>query len=677
MTVLALVEAPSRITVTATPLIVGRSQNAQVRLFHPTVSGQHARLARQSESLVLEDLDSTYGTFVNGDRVKKVVLRTNDRVTFGPRVSYRVNGQGLELDAAACGLRLVGQDVAILRDGRLLVKNADFDIPADSFTGILGPSGIGKSTLLNCLATFLSPGHGRIVFDDQRDFEQHRDELRAMLGHVPQDDIVLKALTVTENLAYAARLRLEERNADETSIEVTRVLSDVGLTPQADQPARKLSGGELKRLSVAIELLKRPRLLLLDEPTSGLDPATESHLMAQMKRLAKRGTTVVCTTHLMENIELFDVVIVFGKREDCGQIAYVGSPRELLSRFCCKSYADVYEQLERGQFEPHSVGVAGTADLVSPPIDSSPIASSTAPSLKQWVAELGIESSAVRQLGLLTERAFRVLARDRSLLLTIVGQPLGLGLLNVLSQYAALHTDALHFFSVVIATWLGLNNSARDLVRERRLYVRERLAGLRRGVFLMSKMLFHTVLGAGQLLLLLSVLAMFRFTAQEALVQELRDTSFVWLFCVLLSVYVGALGLGLLISEIVQTEEAAVALLPLLIMPQLLISAVGTGQSEMVFHSSRGHMPFRSVVEAVQNLHTLEPTARLAELASLICYTRPAILLIQPPSSMSNRRHVLFADGIHLFLLVISTWTATIVGFQWAEERWGRLIGIG
>ncbi len=688
--------SPKQIVVMDSPINVGRSKSAHIRLLHPTVSGNHATLLRQGDSLVVEDHDSTYGTFVNGGRIKRCSLEVSDRVMFGPQVSYRVSPQGLELEESTHGLQVTGRDITIVRDGKLLVKNADFEIVRDSFVGVLGPSGIGKSTLLSCLATFLIPGRGSVVFDGEHDLVQHREEIRAMLGHVPQDDAVLNGLTVAENLAYAAQLRLgAESSADDILFEVQRVLTDVGLTAHADKLTSKLSGGQRKRLSVAVELLRRPRLLLLDEPTSGLDPATESNLMSQLRHLANKGTTVVCTTHMMDNLRLFDSVIVFGKRDECGQIAYVGSPLSLLPHFECKNFADLYERLEQGEFQPYRVSTGDLADtegssatlaavgvpvvnLVKAKTDTADIASSEYPTLKQLAADFGMDESAVRQIGILVARSFRLLRRDRSLLATIVGQPLGLGILNALSQYAALHTDALLFFSIVIAAWLGLNNSARDLVADRRrLYVRERLAGLKRGAFLASKAVVHTLIGAAQLLLLLLVLKFSQYTAQEQLVRELQDTSFIWLFCVMLSVYVCALGLGLLISALVKSEEAAVALLPLLIMPQLLISAVGTGESEKVFHVAKEHVPFRPVVLAARNLRQLEPSARVAELASLACYTRPAILLVKPPNAVADRHGLLFADALHLFLLAVTTWTATIVGFQWAEERWGRLIGIG
>ena len=141
MSVTSPAEPSSVIEVTTTSIVIGRSRHAGLRLLHPTVSGNHATLVRQGESFVLEDTDSTFGTFVNGARVKKIAVRPGDRITFGAQVAYRVRDNGLVLEDAPRGVRLIGKNVAIKRREKVLVRDADFEIPADSFVGMLGPSG--------------------------------------------------------------------------------------------------------------------------------------------------------------------------------------------------------------------------------------------------------------------------------------------------------------------------------------------------------------------------------------------------------------------------------------------------------------------------------------------------------------------------------------------------------
>src|SRR5262249_42971137 len=158
---------------------------------------------------------------------------------------------------------------------------------------------------------------------------------------------------IRENLSYAARLRLARGNAGAAvSSTIADVLERVGLTEHADRRVADISGGQSKRLSVAIELLRRPRLLLLDEPTSGLDPAREAHLMEHLRLVARRGTTVICTTHQMGNIDLFDEVVVIGLIERTGRVAYVGRADGLLAHFGSRGYADLFEVLQSGRFAP-------------------------------------------------------------------------------------------------------------------------------------------------------------------------------------------------------------------------------------------------------------------------------------------------------------------------------------
>lgn len=586
------------------------------------------------------------------------------------------------------------------------MRNVNLRVRADEFVGVLGPSGCGKSTLLSCLATYLPPGRGRISFDQERDVFENQDEYRALLGHVPQKDLLPADLTVRENIHYAARLRFSSIESVRISDEVERVLNQVGLTEHADKRTEVLSGGQRKRASVAIELLKRPGLLLLDEPTSGLDPATEQKLMEQLRAISRRGTTVICTTHLMENIRLFDRVIVLGVIDKTGCVAFDGSPEQLLGRFGCRSFSDLYERLEQGNFDEVGRSQLPDACYISPPLDAAKDApgesGANAPrqesgtqlqasqrrpssipashrSKLRTIVECPLEEEPRRQLSLLLERGFTLLGRDAVLLMTLVAQPLVLGLLVCLSQYAAVRAVTLLFFLVIIVIWLGLNNSARDLVRERGLYIRERLAGLRPELFLLSKLLLHLCVGSIQIVLLLAILwGMSLMLPEGSLVSELQeDVSLLVAFLVLLMVYVGALGIGLLWSALVHSEAAAVAVLPLLIMPQLLVSAPGTGQVEEVFYT-RQETPFRPLAVKLHGDATLSPGAKVLDMISLGCLSRPALLLlIKPTAARDFGATVWFADFLHLFILVVGIWCLAFLVFMWAEQQWPRLIGVG
>lgn len=708
--------------VVGTPVVVGRSGEATLRLLDPTVSRRHATLVRTTDGFAVEDHDSRFGTFVNGSRVRSAGLRPGDRVRFGSAVAYRVQGDGLRLDVAAEGMGLLasGLTIAIPRDldlGRILealrrgdppqgwadllrpefktlVRDVHFRVRPDTFTGILGPSGAGKSTLLNVLASHLTPDGGRIVFDDRDDVVDEPDAYRAMLGHVPQDDVVFRTLTARENLTFSARLRLGvEATASEIDAAVGLALDRVDLVGHADKPVAVLSGGQRKRLSVAIELLRRPRLLLLDEPTSGLDPAGEAHLMEGLRSLARRGTTVVCTTHLMDNLRLLDEVVALGVVDGVGRLAYAGPPDGLLSHLDCRHFADLYEVLARGRFVPvvppgdaasFAAGAPGTRDEVRPPSDVKLVDAHPGTGLPHPPRHTGTSRAMATQsadpgwsqLRIVALRALRLLLRDRGLVLVILAQPLLLGLLVALTQHdvASNEISRVTFFAVVIAIWLGLNHAARDLVRERRQYVRDRLSGLRPTAYLGAKAALHSAVGVAQVLILLGVLRVgCRLVVTSDVREALGETPWIGIGAVLWLCHLGGVGLGLLASTLARTEESAVAALPLLILPQLLLSAVATGTQDEPYTRPR---PFRPLVVTLTSRQELRAPAVVVDAISMGCLSRPAALVAESPAVRGYGGGIWVGDLCHLLILLLGTWMVLFLAFGRAERRWLRLLDL-
>ena len=704
-------DVPPFIFVADSPVMIGRADEATSRLVHPTISRRHATLARAGVALVLQDHDSRFGTFANGARVRTVTLRPGDRVRFGQTATYRVESGGLRLEVVAGGMEVVASGLAVSPAGshvsridlvfkryrallgrrvwtrgpglgsEMLVEDINFRVRPDSFVGILGPSGAGKSTLLNCLAGYRLPDRGSVRFDG-RDAYEGQAASRGGPGHVPQDDVVYRSLSVRENLAYAARLRLRGGSGKvEIAEGIDQALGLVGLVEHADKLVEVLSGGQRKRLSVAIELLRRPRLLLLDEPTSGLDPASEAHLMERLRHLARRGTTVVCTTHLMDNLGLLDEVIALGVVAGVGRLAYSGPPEGLLPRFKCRRFADAYEVLASGEFEPladagESLPVVHhtSADLPSDrtptglgPVDRQSRARTSLGSGPDRIARQEAETI-LGQLAIVARRAARQALRDRGLLAAMVAQPIFLGLLVALAQYDASEPFSILFFAVVIATWLGLNNAARDLVRERRHYLRDRLAGLEPIAYLGAKAAVHAAFGAAQLLLLLVTLSIGCWVVHGRQGPGvLAGVSPARLSSVLMLSYLGGVGLGLLASTLAGSEEAAVAALPLLIMPQLLIAAVAAGVQGEYYTRPR---PFRPVVVTLTSAQRPSGPAALLDLLSLACPSRPAALAADAPIVSGYGRNIWVGDLCHLVILVLGTWTLLCVAFGHAESRW-------
>lgn len=225
--------------------------------------------------------------------------------------------------------------------GRKILDGVTLAVLPGECVGLLGPSGSGKSTLLKACCGLTRPAGGQVLLDGQ-DLHQHRAAWRSRIGYVPQDDIIHAELSVKRALGYAARLRLPpETPAHELEAVVTRAIQQVGLADRANVRISKLSGGQRKRASVAVELLTRPAMLFLDEPTSGQDPHLEEAMMQLFRQLAANGTTVMVTTHAMANIELLDLVAIVHS----GRLVYYGPPTELLDFFETRAYEGVFKRL--------------------------------------------------------------------------------------------------------------------------------------------------------------------------------------------------------------------------------------------------------------------------------------------------------------------------------------------
>lgn len=226
---------------------------------------------------------------------------------------------------------------------RILGGYLSFRVSPGQFIGLLGPSGSGKSTLLKACCGLQAPSKGEVLYNGQSLY-QSLPQWREQIGYVPQDDIIHRELSVSKAIDYAARLRLGPNLAVKTrQALVTRVIHQVGLQERSKVRISRLSGGQRKRVSVAVELLNRPQILFLDEPTSGQDPQLEEAMMLLFKDIAKDGSTVLVTTHAMASIELLDAVILL----QAGQLVYQGSPLAMLDFFEVRSYEAIYKQLAK------------------------------------------------------------------------------------------------------------------------------------------------------------------------------------------------------------------------------------------------------------------------------------------------------------------------------------------
>ncbi|HEY6540680.1 MAG TPA: FHA domain-containing protein, partial [Ktedonobacteraceae bacterium] len=273
----------------AAEISLGRLQDNDVVLNHPQVSAHHARLIREQGSYRLVDLNSTNHIYVNGLHVTSQLLQPRDEVRIGPfRFTY-ADTELIQYDESK-GVRIDALDLKKVGNNQtILLNDISLSIPARSFVVLVGGSGAGKTTLLDALSG-LRPAQDGSVYYNGQDYYHHMAAFSTQLGYVPQDDIIHRELTVERALYYAAKLRLP-RDFTEAQIwqRIEEVLDDVEIKHRRSLLISRLSGGQRKRVSIALELLAKPSVFFLDEPTSGLDPGLDRKMMLLLRKLADKG----------------------------------------------------------------------------------------------------------------------------------------------------------------------------------------------------------------------------------------------------------------------------------------------------------------------------------------------------------------------------------------------------
>jgi ABC-type multidrug transport system ATPase subunit len=324
-------------------LRIGRDPESDVVVEDVLVSRRHAEIRRvEGGRYEVVDLGSHNGTFLNGRRVERSALAELDVVGIG-RNSYRLLDGRLEEYVDKGEVAFAAVELTVRLDSRaVLLDRASFSLDSRSLLAVVGPSGAGKSTLLNALTGFRMADEGDVRYGDRSLYADY-GELRQRVGFVPQADIVHGELTVARELEFAADLRFPtDVDAAERRRRVEQVMAELGIADRRRTPVSRLSGGERKRVSVGLELLTAPSLLILDEPTSGLDPNFERSLMELFRQLADLGRTIIVATHTVQSLPLCDRVLVLAPG---GRVAYFGPPQLLLAYFDEAEFADVFHQL--------------------------------------------------------------------------------------------------------------------------------------------------------------------------------------------------------------------------------------------------------------------------------------------------------------------------------------------
>lgn len=324
---------------------IGRSADNDLVVDDLTVSHRHAELrAHPDGTYEIVDLGSHNGTYLNGQLVGRAPVAAGDIVGIG-HSEFSLIGDVLQEFVDTGEVSLDVQDLAVTVDGgrKTLLDDVSFPVGEKCLLGVVGPSGSGKSTLLNALTGLRPADEGSVLYDG-RDLYHDYAELRHRIGLVPQDDILHTQLTVHRALGYAAELRFpHDTDPSERRARVTEVIRELALEKRTEQPIHSLSGGQRKRVSVALELLTKPSLLFLDEPTSGLDPGMDRSVMHMLRGLADDGRTVIVVTHSVLSLDVCDRLLVLAPG---GKTAYYGPPDDALPFLGFEQWPEAFEAFE-------------------------------------------------------------------------------------------------------------------------------------------------------------------------------------------------------------------------------------------------------------------------------------------------------------------------------------------
>src|SRR5271157_2584434 len=479
----AAARAPGSVT-------IGRATDNDIVIPDVLASRHHATLVPTPNGLEIQDNRSINGTFVNGTRVDQALLHEGDVITIG-NVDLVFSGGTLvrrtETEAATRtgGLEVHGVSLTVEHDRKLL-DNISFAARPGTLTAVIGPSGAGKSTLARVIVGATRATRGKVLFEGH-DIHAEYASLRSRIGMVPQDDVVHRQLTVEQALGYAAELRLPPDTTKEDRRQViAQVLDELELTPHAQKRVDKLSGGQRKRASVAMELLTGPSLLILDEPTSGLDPALDRQVMTMLRRLADAGRVVIVVTHSLTYVSMCDQLLLLAPG---GKTAFADPPSQIGAAMGSTDWADIFARVST---DPDGVHRAFRARHPAAPRRPSPTAGAAPlgkpPRTSRW-----------RQVGTLARRQARLMTADRGYFAFLALLPFVLGVLslavpgstglgNANSTAPEEPIDILILLNIG-AVFMGTALTVRDLVGERMIFQRERAVGLSASAYLMAKVL--------------------------------------------------------------------------------------------------------------------------------------------------------------------------------------------
>ncbi|HKJ43068.1 MAG TPA: ATP-binding cassette domain-containing protein [Sunxiuqinia sp.] len=485
------------------------------------------------------------------------------------------------------------------------VHPLSFQERSGDLVGIMGGSGVGKTTLLNVLNGKLKPYKGSITINGYDLHDPRNDErLKGVIGYVPQDDLLLEELTVYKNLEFNARFCFGDMSDQEIEAKIERALVDFDLVEARDlvvgSPLKKiLSGGQRKRLNIALELMREPAILFVDEPTSGLSSADSEKVMYLLKKQTLKGRLVFANIHQPSSdlYKLFDRMIIMDKG---GRVVFFGNPMDAITYFKnqanyinpdeseCLSCGNVKTEQPLRIIEARMVDPFGKSirrRKISPEDWYQRYKKNVEPRVIDFMETNPVEKEVFpevhfkipkwfRQLKLFMQRDFETKSSNRQYLaIALLEAPILAVILGFFSKYSEdgvywlANNDnlpAFLFMSIVVALFIGLSISAEEIFKDRKILKREEFLNLSRGAYISSKVI---------ILFLLSAVQMLSFVLIGNYMLEIHGLT-LSMWAILFSTICFANLLGLNLSAGLNTAVAIYILIPLLLVPQLLLSGV-------------------------------------------------------------------------------------------------------
>lgn len=491
------------------------------------------------------------------------------------------------------------------------IHNFTFTLHKDELVAIMGGSGVGKSTLLSLLTGSMAPDKGSVTLNGYGICDS---KVKDLIGFVPQDDLLIEELTVYQNLWYTAKFCFDGMDAKELDAKVMSVLNDLGLLQQKDLKVggvinKFISGGQRKRLNIALELIREPAVLFLDEPTSGLSSSDSEKVMNLLKEQTFKGRLIVVNIHQpsSEIYKLFDRLWLLDRG---GYPVYDGNPIEAVSYFKqMANYADAENSMcpMCGNVNPEIVLNIIDAKMID---DSGLLTDQRKVTPLEWhnlyvqnrkeeapVEELDIpcslqkKPSALKQLSIFLRRNLKTKVTNvQYVLISLLEAPLLALIVSFLTRYAPPEGYSIMnnknlvsylFMAVIVVTFIGMSGSAEEIFKDKALLKREKFLRLSHSSYIGSKILFMAAL---------SVLQTFLFLVVGNSVMGINFLFAEWWLVLFLSALVANLT-GLLLSQSLNSIVAIYITIPLLLIPQILLCGLVVRFDDLTPNSKTGNVP--------------------------------------------------------------------------------------